>query len=253
MEDFTKDFIKSYIKGKLEPSDEPGYFDLDGDLDISNSSVHSIPIRFKRITGSFIAKGSPLVTFSPPKYIGGTMDLTYCNNLLPISLCDCWIGGDFKTSTHTDLKLIPRFVGGQTFLLGCPLVSLEGINKLDRPNQVKYISTNPEGISRSTFRHLFTNCYDFKDLDYVVPLLVTMSKIEDKKELDKLNKGFRPINDLELDKNSEGIIKLFKSGILDPFPTSSILKLKDKNLSESIDKKIGGKLNLYNRLHDLGF
>jgi len=253
MEDFTKDFIKSYIKGKLEPSDEPGYFDLEGDLDISDSSVYTIPIKFKSISGNFIAKGSSLVSFTPPKYIGGTMDLTYCYNLLPIFLCDCYVQGDFKTSIHEDLKLIPRFVGGQTFLLGCPLVSLEGINKLDRPNQIKYMSTNREGISRSTFRSLFTNCYNFKEFDYIVPLLVTMSSIDNKEELSKLNKGFRPINNFEMDKNSDAIIELFKSGILNPLEISSILKSRDNNLFESIDKKIGGKLNLSNRLHDLGF
>ena len=253
MDDFTKDFIKSYIKGKLEPSDEPGYFDLEGDLDISNSSVSAIPIKFKRISGNFIAKGSALVTFTPPKYIGGTMDLTYCYNLLPIFLCDCLIKGDFKTSIHTDLKLIPRFVEGQTFLLGCPLVSLEGIDKIDRPNQIKYISTNREGISKSTFRSLFSNCYNFKDFDYIVSLLVTMSNIDDREELAKLNKGFRPINNFELDRNSDMIIELLKSGILKPLEISSILKSGDNNLFESIDKKTGGKLDLSNNLWDLGF
>lgn len=253
MDDYTKHFINNHIKGKLKLSDEEGYFDIDGDVDISDSSIYTIPIKIKRISGDFNAKGSQLTSFVPPSFVGGTMDLSYCHNLLPVLLSDCYIGKDFKTTIHSDLKLIPRFVGGETFLLGCPLVSLEGINKLERPNQIKYISNNPEGMSRSTYRELFTNCYDFKDCDYIVPLLVTISKIKDKSEIEKISKGFRKILDFEIDKNSDKIIGLFKLGILDPLETSSILKTQDRNLFESIDKKIGGKLNLSNRLHDLGF
>lgn len=253
MDYFDKHFINNRIKGKLKPSDEEGYFDIDGDLDISNSSVHTIPIKIKNISGDFKANSSSLTFFIPPSFVGGTMDLSYCRNLDPISLSDCHIGEDFKTTTHTDLKLIPRFVGGETFLLGCPLVSLEGINKLERPNQIKYISNNPEGMSRSTYRTLFTSCYDFKDYDYIIPLLVTLSNIDDKSEIEKITKGFRSINQSEVEKNSNKIIELLKSGILKIESTSIILKQMDITLYESIDKKIGGRLDLSNSLHDLGF
>ena len=104
-----------------------GSIDVDGDVDIRNHGLKTLPLKFGKVTGEFDCSANILSSLvGCPREVGGDF---FCNSNQLTSLIGCpdKVGGDFYCGYNqlTSLEHCPTEIGGEFNCSGNKLTSLK--------------------------------------------------------------------------------------------------------------------------------
>jgi hypothetical protein len=114
--------IKNYVVN------EDGLVDVEGDVDISESGIKKIPLKFGKVSGNFNCNYNNLTNLEgAPSEVGGHF-ICHDNKLTSLEGCPIEVGGDFNCYDNklTSLEGCPKEVGGNFICSQNNLISLEG-------------------------------------------------------------------------------------------------------------------------------
>jgi hypothetical protein len=107
---------------------EDGSIDVDGNVDLSFSNLSKLPLKFVRVTGSFVCRFNQLTTLEGcPKQVGGSFTCDN-NKLTTLEGCPKEVGGGFYCDDNqiTTLLGCPEYVRGNFWCFNNKLTTLEG-------------------------------------------------------------------------------------------------------------------------------
>jgi hypothetical protein len=102
--------------------------DVDGRVNISNSGLTKIPLKFRNVSGYFYCSGNNLTTLEgAPQSVGGDF-YCYNNNLTTLEGAPQSVGEGFscRSNNLTTLEGAPQSVGGHFYCRNNNLTTLEG-------------------------------------------------------------------------------------------------------------------------------
>lgn len=138
----TKNQIKHIIKRYRIKLDrftiKEDVIDVYGDVEITNTSLRKLPLRFGKVSGNFICSRNKLQSLiGAPSYVGGHFNC-YGNQLKSLKYAPLEVGGDF--SSHENEL---------TSLLGSPKSLNENFNVF--LNQLENLNGGPEKVAGSYY------------------------------------------------------------------------------------------------------
>jgi hypothetical protein len=107
---------------------DDGTVDVDGKVNLSRMNISKLPLKFGRVTGSFICSENKLTSLEgSPIFVGGDFYCTY-NKLTSLKGSPKSVGGNFLCYNNqlTNLEDSPNSVGGNFYCWNNQLTSLEG-------------------------------------------------------------------------------------------------------------------------------
>jgi hypothetical protein len=124
--DWLEKFDRNSSTNQYTISDD-GVIGVDGDVDIKESKIKSIPYQFGQVTGSFDCRYNQLTNLrGVPSNVGGSF---YCsvNELTNLQYAPSSVGGEFGCAYNqlTSLKGCPSIVGGSFWCFDNQLISLQ--------------------------------------------------------------------------------------------------------------------------------
>ena len=122
---------------------DDGAIDVDGSVNLTNSELTKLPLKFGKVTGDFNCLGNQLTSLEGSPYWVGKDFSCSENNLETLEGCPKWIGGNFS-STDNNLKTLeggPEVVIGSYYCSNNQLVNFKGFPE-DYENDI-FIHSNP--------------------------------------------------------------------------------------------------------------
>jgi hypothetical protein len=130
-EEFIKLFTDTYNIYEYTINDDLS-IDVDGDVLLSEVPFKKIPIKFNRVSGSFILSAGNINTLENcPKYVGKSFNCSNNRNLKRLQYSPEYVGKDFIASDCNikDLKDISKDINGDVVLSNNKIETLEGLNE----------------------------------------------------------------------------------------------------------------------------
>lgn len=113
---------------------QDGTIDVDGDVNLDNLNLIKLPLRFRRVTGSFHCYQNKLTSLDgAPIEVGGYIDVDN-NNLTSLDGCPKTIGGNIYCSDNEIISLaaIVNKVDGGVYCFGNNIKLTEVVGLLNR-------------------------------------------------------------------------------------------------------------------------
>ena len=107
-----------------------GSIDVDGNVDLNKKGLIEIPLKFNKVSKSFLCKQNQLTSlYGSPERVDGYFSCEY-NKLTSLEGCPKFVGRNFNCNENnlTSLEGFPKFVGRNLLCTRNPLESLEGYN-----------------------------------------------------------------------------------------------------------------------------
>jgi len=123
-----EEYMKIVLRNCTKNSD--GTYSCEGNVNLTGLGLKKIPVRFKRVEGSFFCENNKLTTLEGPKYVGGSYFCEH-NELTTLKGSPKRVKGEFDCSYNnlTTLEGAPKYVGN---LFDCrynKLTTLKGAPK----------------------------------------------------------------------------------------------------------------------------
>ena len=251
------EFLNKYVKGKWNTIGCSNMINVEGDVNFSNTGANIIIPDFYKVTGNFDCSYNRLASLKgSPLFVGGNFDCSYNEGLKKLDLYHTQVEGDFicSSSEISSLSGLPRKVKGTIWINDSPIVSVEGIQNTEF-NDIKFNYRNKGSLSKKTLDLLIKKTIEYKEYSYILPLVLSLSEIEDEEDLNKIldYQTSYYSNTEQEEKIAFIIVEVYKEKGKDLTKFSKFLKNSSKGVYEHINKKIGDSLKINNDLLDLGF